>query len=102
VWFQVEAGLPRRGLDLEKDTTYVSDQELIKVFGRKVPNRGYLYKNTVIGKITMHAEDLYKPFYQAASLPEQYISESFARALVSEICHLMPINWSRFAKSVWA
>jgi hypothetical protein len=86
VWFQVEAGLPRGGLDPEKDTTHVSDEELIKVFGRKVPNRGYLYKNAVVGKITMRAEELYKSIYQVASLPEQYISESFARALVSEIC----------------
>jgi hypothetical protein len=101
VWFQVEAGLPRGGLDPEKDTTHVSDEELIKVFGRKVPNRGYLYKNAVVGKITMRAEELYKPIYQVASLPEQYISESFARALVSEICHLMPMNWSRYAEGVW-
>jgi hypothetical protein len=102
VWFQVEAGLPRGGLDPEKDTTHVSDEELIKVFGRKVPNRGYLYKDAVVGKITMRAEELYKPIYQVASLPEQYISESFARALVSEICHLMPMNWSRYAEGVWA
>jgi hypothetical protein len=88
VWFQIEAGLPRGGLDPEKDTTHVSDEELIKVFGRKVPNRGYLYKNAIVGKITMCAEELYKPIYQVASLPEQYILESFARALVSEICHL--------------
>jgi hypothetical protein len=95
VWFQVEAGLPRGGLDPEKDTTHVSDEELIKVFGRKVPNRGYLYKNAVVGKITMRAEELYKSIYQVASLPEQYISESFARALVSEICHLMPMICGR-------
>jgi hypothetical protein len=102
VWFQVEAGLPRGGLDPEKDTSHVSDEELIKVFGRKVPNRGYLYKDTMVVKVTMQAEELYMPIYQTDCLPEHYISESFTRALVSEICHLMPMNWARYAEGVWA
>jgi hypothetical protein len=101
-WFQLEAGLPRGGLDPEKDTSHVSDEELIKVFGRKVPNRGYLYKEAIVAKVTMRAEEIYKPIYQTECLPEQYISESFARALVSEICHLMPMNWARYAEGVWA
>jgi hypothetical protein len=102
VWFQVEAWLPRGGLDPEKDTSHVSDEELIKVFGRKVPNRGYLYKDAVVAKVTMRAEELYNPIYQTDCLPEQYILESFTRALVSEICHLMPMNWARYAEGVWA
>jgi hypothetical protein len=52
LWFQLEAELPRVGLDPEKDTTHVSDEELFQMFGEKVPNRGYHYKNVAVEKVT--------------------------------------------------
>jgi hypothetical protein len=52
LWFQLEAELPRVGLDPEKDTIHVSDEELFQMFGEKVPNRGYHYKNAVVEKVT--------------------------------------------------
>jgi hypothetical protein len=51
LWFQLVAGLPRVGLDPERDTTHVSDEELIKVFGRKVQNKGYSYKNAAVEQV---------------------------------------------------
>jgi hypothetical protein len=51
-WFQLEAGLPRAGLDPEKDTTHVSDEELFQMFGKKVPNRRYHFKNAAVEKVT--------------------------------------------------
>jgi hypothetical protein len=85
-WFQLEAGLPRVGLDLERDTTYISDKELFRVFGRKVPKMEYNLKNVIVDKVTTRIEELYMPIYQADSTPNQFIPESFTRALVSEVC----------------
>jgi hypothetical protein len=48
----LEAGLPRAGLDPKKDTTHVSDEKLFQMFGEKVLNRGYHYKNAVVKKVT--------------------------------------------------
>jgi hypothetical protein len=101
LWFQIEAGLPRAGLDPEKDTTHVSDEELLRMFGEKVPNKGYCYRNAAMKKVTSLAEELYMPIYQVDTLPEQFIPESFARALVSEVSHCMPMNWARYAEGVW-
>jgi hypothetical protein len=69
------------------------------MFKEKVPNR--CYKNVVVEKATTLAEELYMPIYQVDSLPEQYIPESFARALVSEASHSMPMNWTRYAEGAW-
>ena len=101
LWFQLIAGLPRVGLDPERDTTHVSDEELIKVLGRKVQNKGYSYKNAVIKQARSLAEELYMPIYQVDSPPNKFIPESFARALVSKVCHSMPMNWSQYAEGVW-
>jgi hypothetical protein len=101
LWFQIEAGLPRAGLDPEKDTTHISDEELLRMFGEKVPNKGYYYRNAAVKKVTSLAEELYMPIYQVDTLPEQFIPESFARALVSEVSHCMPMNWARYAEGVW-
>jgi hypothetical protein len=101
LWFQLVAGLPRLGLDPERDTTHVSDEELIKVLGRMVQNKGYSYKNAAVKQVRSLAEELYMPIYQVDSPPDEFIPESFARALVSEVCHGMPMNWSRYAKGVW-
>jgi hypothetical protein len=68
----LEAGLPRTGLDPEKDTIHFSDKELLRMFGEKVPNRGYCYKNAVVEKVTTLAEELYMPIYQVDSLRALY------------------------------
>jgi hypothetical protein len=87
LWFQLEAGLPRTGLDLERDTTHISDEELVRVFGKKVQNKGYSYKDAAVEQVTSQDEELYMPIYQVDSTLDQFILESFARALVSEVCH---------------
>jgi hypothetical protein len=66
-----------------------------------VQNKGYSYKNAAVKQVRSLAEELYMPIYQVDSPPDEFIPESFARALVSEVCHGMPMNWSRYAKGVW-
>ena len=101
LWFQLETHLLRAGLDPERDTTHILDEELIKVFGTKVQNKGYSYKNAAVEQVTSLAEELYMPIYQFDSPPDQFIHKSFARALVFEVCHGMPMNWSRYAEGIW-
>ena len=48
LWFQLEAGLLRAGLDPKRHTTHISDEELVRVFRKKVQNMGYNYKNAVV------------------------------------------------------
>jgi hypothetical protein len=71
------------------------------VFGRKVQNKGYSYKNAAMEQVTSLVEELYMPIYQVDSPSNQFIHECFARALVFEVCHGMPMNWSRYAEGVW-
>jgi hypothetical protein len=63
------------------------------MLGEKVSNKGYCYRSVVVEKVTSLAKELYMPVYQVDTLPEQFIPESFACALVSEVRHSMPMNW---------
>ena len=80
-WFQLVAGLPRIGLDPERDTTRVLDEEFIKVFGRKVQNKEYSYKNAAVEQVTSLAEELYMPIYQVDSPPDQFINGGVRREI---------------------
>ena len=99
-WFQFEARLPRAGLDPKKDTTYISNKDLFRMFREKVPNRGYWYRSIAIIKVTSSVKELYMPLYQVDSLLEQYIPESFACTLISKVSHSMPMNWTRYVEGV--
>jgi hypothetical protein len=100
-WFGFVVGLPRAGIDPEKDTSHVSDEEVVNVFGPKFRHFGYKYKEAKVERIKLRIRELYKAIYQAPTFPAEYITESFARAIISEVCHMMPMNWARFAESAW-
>jgi hypothetical protein len=101
-WFGSVVGLSTKGLDLGRDTSHVVDWELVRMFGERKHNKGYCYDTARSEKVRLRARELYMPVYQENWLPyESYIRESFARAIVSEICHDHRMNWARFAEDTW-
>jgi hypothetical protein len=101
-WFGIEVGLPRSGIDPERDTSHVSDNDLIELFGPRVRNFGYLYRKAKVRKVILRVIELYPSIYQNNAIPADYITESFARAVTSEVCRMIPMNWARFAEGVWS
>ena len=101
-WFGLEVGLPMIGLDPTKDCNHVSNEELRFFFGEKELKRGYIYTSVKVVSLRTRVEELFRAVFQTQSLPEgDYIPESFARAVVSEVCHLHPMNWARYAADRW-
>jgi hypothetical protein len=87
-WFGSVVGLLTKGLDPGRDTFHVADWELVRMFGERKYNKGYCFDNTRSEKVRRSAQELYMPIYQEDRLPHNsYIRESFARAIVSKICH---------------
>ena len=92
-WFASEAHLPNNGLDPTRDCNHVSNEELQFMFGSKEKNKGYVYTAAKIHRLRERVVELYPAIWQCHSPPEgNFIPESFARALISEVCHLHPMN----------
>jgi hypothetical protein len=102
-WFHLEVGLPDKGLDPGRNCYHVPDYQLKQMYGPKVQQKGYCYANAKLEKVKQRAEELYKAIHQVDHLPpDMYITESFARALVSEVAHKNRMNWARFVEDVWS
>jgi hypothetical protein len=101
-WFGSVVGLSTRGLDPGWDTSHVVDWEVVRMFREQKYNKGYCFAAARSEKVKRRAEELYMPVYQEDKLPfDLYIRESFARAIVSEICHDDRMNWARYAEDMW-
>ena len=101
-WFAVEARLPNSGLDPSRDCNHVTNEELHFMFGNREKHRGYVYTAAKSERLKERVQELYPAIWQCQSIPEgNFIPESFARALISEVCHLHPMNWAAYAADRW-
>ena len=102
-WFASEVSLPNNGLDPSRDVNHVHNEELVKVFGPRQQNKGYFYPGAKSERVKSRVGELYRPIYQFNEMPKnQCITESFARAIVSEVCHGYPMNWAQYAAERWS
>jgi hypothetical protein len=101
-WFGAVVGLSTKGLDPGRDTSHVADSELIHMYGERKHNKGYCFDTARSSKVRQRARELYMLVYQEDRLPhDSYIRESFARVIISEICHKHRMNWTRYAENTW-
>ena len=48
-------------------------------------------------------EELYLVVYQSKRMPrDKFVTESFVRVVLSEVCHHNIMNWALFASERWA
>jgi hypothetical protein len=72
------------------------------MFRERKHNKGYCFAVARSKKVKWRAEEFYMPVYQEDRLPfDSYIHESFARAIVSKICHDHHMNWARYVDDTW-
>ncbi|KAG0631976.1 hypothetical protein M758_1G295500 [Ceratodon purpureus] len=101
-WFASEVCLPNWGLDPSRDCNHVEDSELERMFGERQMQKGYFYPNAKSTRVRKRVDELFCAVYQCSVMPKhQCISESFARAIVSEVCHGYPLNWAQYAEERW-
>ncbi|KAG0631938.1 hypothetical protein M758_1G292000 [Ceratodon purpureus] len=102
-WFASTVSLPNYGLDPSRDVNHVQNSELIQMFGARQQNLGYFYPGAKSERIKSRVEELYPAIYQFSEMPKnQCIKESFARAILSEVCHGYPMNWAQYAAERWS
>ena len=102
-WFATIAKLPCGGLDPSRDCNHVSDEEIIAMFGDKLKGRGYQYSEAKAMDVKARFEELYPVVYQSKRMPRDgFVTESFVRAVLSEVCHHNRMNWALFASERWA
>ena len=91
-------GLPNVGLDPSKDCHHVRDDELTWMFGEKKRYMGYNFLEAKSPRVRDRVKELLPPIWQSPLKADAcYIPESFARAVVSEVCHHTQMNWARYA-----
>ena len=101
-WFATEVSLPNWGLEPSRDCNHVSHSELERMFGKRQMQKGYFYPNAKSSRVRERIDQLFPAIYQCPNMPKtQCISESFARAIVSEVCHGHPMNWAQYAEERW-
>lgn len=97
-YFASKVGLPNVGLDPSKDCHHVRDGELVFMFGEREQHKGYNFMAARSDRVKARVQELYPPIFQTATLLESaLIPESFARAVVSEVCHNSQMNWAKYA-----
>lgn len=98
MYFAEKIGLPNVGLDPAMDCSHIRDEELVLVFGEKVRDHGYKFLEAKPESVRDRALELIPAIWQCELTPSiSVIPESFARALVSEVCHHNLMNWARYA-----
>ena len=101
-WFAYEIGLPNGGLDPSRDCNHINNMQLKNMFGERHKKQGYFYRGAKSDNVRARAEELYPVIWQTAEVPKsRYIPESFARALVSEVCHGYCMNWALYPTERW-
>ena len=69
------------------------------MFGERKHNEGYYYTAAKSEKVE---RCVIESVYQEAHLPhDAYTRESFARAIVLEICHKNQMNWEQYVEDMW-
>ena len=97
-YFATTIGLPNYGLDPTRDCTHVRNEELRFRFGEKVTNKGYCYEKAKTLRVAERVRELYPPCFQTTLMPKgSPIPESFARAVVSEVCYHSQMNGALYA-----
>lgn len=101
-WFALEVSLPNWGLDPSRDCNHVQNYELVRMFGERQKKKGYNYLGAKSDRVKQRVEELYHAIYQCSKMPKnECISESLARAIVSEVCYGHPMNWAQYASERW-
>jgi hypothetical protein len=62
-WFGAVVGLSTKGLDPGRDTSHVTDLELIRMYGERKHNKGYCFDTARSSKVRQCARELYMPSY---------------------------------------
>ena len=101
-YFAKKIGLLNIGLDPSKDCNHVSNDELKYYFGERKQHIGYNFRDCRSQLVKARVIELYPVVFQVADITElTHLPESFARALVSEVCHNNQMNWAKYAEDRW-
>ena len=102
-WFATLVKFLCGGLDPFCDCNHVSNKEVTTMFGEKLKCSGYQYFKAKAEDVKLRFEELYLVVYQSKKMPrKEYVTLSFVRAVLSEICHHNRMNWTLFAFDRWA
>ena len=100
-WFAETVGLPNWGINPLRDLFHVKNTNLFNVFQRKVSHKGYELTQCKCLKVKSRMEELWGPIFQCSLPNKEYMPESFARAVVSEVLHSTTIDWAKLASAKW-
>ena len=96
-WFATVVTIPCGGVDPSRDCNHVSDEQIRLC--EKIKCKGYQYSEDVKARF----EELYPVVYQSKMMPRNgFVTESFVRAILLEVCHHNRMNWALFASERWA